>query len=38
MLIPCFYKKRLYQTLHKEHYFPNATAKEVEINLDHDST
>ena len=29
-------QKRLYQTLHKEHYFPNATAKEIEINLDHD--
>ncbi|KAH7018128.1 uncharacterized protein B0I36DRAFT_335351 [Microdochium trichocladiopsis] len=28
--------KRLYQTLHRDHYFPNATAEELDVNLEHD--
>ncbi|KAJ1324168.1 oxidase UstYa family protein [Microdochium nivale] len=28
--------KRLYQSLHREHYMPNSTAEELEVNMGHD--
>lgn len=32
------YQKRLYQTLHPQYYFPNATQAEIDTNREHNST